>query len=360
MNRNNMILIGLVALFLVGAGLTAFVFMRPAPAPQATGPAPAPAQVRNFVAARYIPPRTIITTDMLTEASDSQPVAGAITDIDQVVGKLTSEPIEKGQVVRAAMTTDDIDRVIPANFRIPRADLRAVAIWVDPVQTAAGLVDKGDRVDVIVAHKLKVSGNNNTGEVVSGRTIAQDLEVLGVDRSLVVTPQPTPAPAAPGAAPGAPPPPPAPTPPPQPGQRTFTRVVVAATPGVAERLIAANVSGELHITVRDPQTRENFPIPGAREYPAQSVDPLSQKVREAAVQDAIESRRRERQLAYNVRERQVMKRFETSRVTTGPAMPLPTLQPAQPQVFPAPASAPNVHEITVVRGTEKTRVVVPR
>ena len=359
MNRNNMVLIGLVALFLVGAGLTAFVFMRPAGPPAGTNPNPTPAPVRNFVAARYIPPRTVITPGMLVEASDSQPVAGAISDVDQAVGRLTREPIEKGQVVTATMTADDLDRAIPATFRIPRPDLRAVGIWVDPLQTAAGLVDKGDRVDVIVAHKLRPTGTNNSGEIVSGRTIAQDVEVLGVDRSLNVSIQPTPVPAAPSAPGAPPPPPPAPTPPPQAGQEVFTRVVVAATPEIAERLVAANSSGKLHLTIRDPLTREAFPIVEAREYPVQSVDPLAQKVREAAVQDAIEGRRRERQLAYNVREKQVMSRFERKeRITTGPAMPLPTLQPAQPERFATPLA--NVHEVTVVRGTEKTRVIVPR
>jgi Flp pilus assembly protein CpaB len=356
MNRNNLILIGLVALFLVGAGLTAFVFMRPPAPPAGTGPSPTPAPVRSFVAARYIPPRTIITADMLTESSDSQPVAGAISDVDLAVGKLTREPIEKGQVVTAAMTTDDLERAIPANFRIPRPDLRAVGIWVDPLQTAAGLVDKGDRVDIVAVHKLKLTGNNNTGEITSGRTIAQDLEVLGVDRSLNVVVQPTPVPAAPGAAPGAAPPPPAPTPPPQPGQKTFTRVVVAASPEVAERLIAANLSGELHITIRDPQTREAFPIAEAREYPAQSADPLAQKVREAAVQDAIEARRRERQLTYTIRERRAMKQFEPKL----PNVNMNTKTPIDIGSLPTPIPAPNVHEITVVRGTEKTRVVVPR
>ncbi|HEY0076394.1 MAG TPA: Flp pilus assembly protein CpaB [Abditibacteriaceae bacterium] len=351
MNRNNLILIGLVALFLVGAGLTAFVFMRPAGQPAATGPNPTPAPVRSFVAKRYIPPRTVITADMLTESSDSPAVAGAISDVDLAVGKLTKEPIEERQVVTTTMITDDLDRAIPATFRIPRRDLRAVGIWVDPLQTAAGLVDKGDRVDIVAVHKLKLTGAN-ASEITSGRTIAQDLEVLGVDRSLNVAVQPTPVPAAPGAAAPAPP---APTPPPQPGQKTFTRVVVAALPEVAERLIAANLSGELHITIRDPQTREAFPIVEAREYPAQSADPLAQKVREAAVQDAIEARRRERQLAYNVRERTVMKRFEKTTV-----IPNPTLPPARIDNYPVPTPMPNVHEITVVRGTEKTRVVVPR
>jgi Flp pilus assembly protein CpaB len=356
MNRNNMILIGLVALFLVGAALTAFVFMRPPAPPAGTGPSPTPAPVRSFVAANYIPPRTVITRDMLTQKSGAQPVAGAITDVNQVVGKLTQEPIEEGQVVTAAMTTDDLERAIPASFRIPRPDLRAVGIWVDPLQTAAGLVDKGDRVDIVAVHKLKVTGNNSTGEVASGRTIAQDLEVLGVDRSLNVVMQPTPVPAAPGTAAGAPPPPPAPTPPPQPGQKTFTRVVVAASPEVAERLIAANLSGELHITIRDPQTREAFPIAEAREYPAQSADPLAQKVREAAVQDAIEARRRERQLAYNVREKRVMREFEPKL----PNVNINTKTPIDIGSLPTPIPPPNVHEITVVRGTEKTRVVVPR
>lgn len=361
MNRNNMLLMGLAVFFVIGVGLTAYMLRggsNPAAQPGA-GPAPTPPPVKTFVAVKDIPPRTLITANMLTESTDDKPTAGAITDIDQVVGKLSTEPIYAGQVVKTSMTTEEIARVVPASFRIPKQNqenLRAVGIWVDPLQTAAGLVDKGDRVDVIAVHKLKVTGSNTNGDIASGRTIAQDLEVLAVDRSLEVAMKPTPVPAPagpPGAPAAAPAPPPAPTPPPQPGQKTFTRVIVAALPETAERLVAANTTGELHITIRDPQTRENFPIAGVREYPAVPVDPMVQKVRDAAVTRRLDNIRRADELKWKRIETQEAKRLN-------PPIPSVGLDPMKVGVIPTPVPTADVREITVVRGTEKTRVIVPR
>ncbi len=356
MNRNNMLLMGLAVFFVIGVGLTAYVLKgRGNSQSTPVGPAPTPAPVKTFVAAKDIPPRTVITANMLTESTEAKPTAGAITDMDQVVGKLSAEPIYKGQVVKSRMTTEELERVIPASFAIPKQDqqnLRAVAIWVDPLQTAAGLVDKGDRVDIIAVHKLKITGNNSTGEIASGRTIAQDLQVLAVDRSLEAATKPASAPA-PSAPASTPTPPPAPTPPPQPGQRTFTRVVVAAPPEIAERLVAANTTGELHITIRDPQTRENFPVSGVREYPANPVDPVVLKVRDAAVERRLNNIRKQDERRWKIIEMQDVKRMN-------PVIPPPQIGPMNTGGLPTPLPTPDIREITVVRGTEKTRVIVPR
>lgn len=361
MNRNNLVIFGLIAFFVVGVGLTALLLLSPkgnTPAPNA-GPTPTPPPVRHWVAVRDIPPRTIITSQMLTESSEGPAPAGAITDEKMVIGKISSAPIRKGEVVTASMTTSELARVVPASMRIPSQEVRAVAIWVDPVQTAAGLVDKGDRIDVIAAHRLKLKGPDGDSEVVSGRTIGQDLEVLAVDRSITAAPQPTPAGAGgPGgdpvtAGPGAVAPPPQPTPMPQPGQKVNARVIVAAPPEIAERLVAANLQGELHITIRDPLARDNVPIAEVREYPVRGVDPLGQKLREAAVQDAIESRRARRALAMDVQRQQAMNKINKVNTPLIPPADLNNVNTVVP-------TAPPTNEITVVRGTEKTRVVVPR
>ncbi len=354
MNRNNMALIGVVAFLVIGLGLTALLLMNRGGAPVPGQEVVAPPPRKVWVARQDILPRTVIKSAMLMEDTATSATAGAISDPNQVLGKMASATIYKGQAVTSAMTTEPLRRVVPANISIPTEDLRAVAVWVDPLQTAAGLVDKGDRVDVIVAHKLKIKGaGGQDGEIVAGRTIAQDLEVLAVDRSLAAGAAPTPAP---NAAPGAAPPPPPPAPPNQPGQKTFTRVVLAAPPEIAERLVAGNLSGELHLTIRDPRVRDNSLIAEVREYPVQSADPLAQKVREASVQDAIEARRQRRQLAFSLETQE-----RTTRLADRlkPRIKMPDFgTPMRPEVLPTPM--PEVHEITVVRGTEKTRVVVPR
>ena len=360
MNRNNMALIGVVAFLVVGLGLTALLLMGRSPAPVPTpgqGAQAAPPARKVWVAKREISPRTVITQDMLSESSEPAP-PGAISDPNQVIGKLADDTIYKGEAITADMTIAPLKRVVPANIEIPEDRLRAVAVWVDPQQTAAGLVDKGDRVDVIVTHKLKIKTlDGDTGDIVSGRTVAQDLEVLAVDRSINTQTAPTPAPGqpgAPGAAGAPPPPPPPPTPAPPPGQKAFTRVMLAATPDVAERLVAANVMGELHLTIRDPRTRENFRIAEAMEYPTRTVDAITRKRLEARVTEETEIRKSERDLRMEARRRDLANRYAPRL----PAMPGP-MPPMPIGTLPPPAE-PSGHEITVVRGTEKTRVVVPR
>ena len=82
--------------------------------------------------------------------------AGRLKDPKVLIGKVTAKKIEADTVLTGSVVGESLARVLPANIRIPSEKLRAVAIWVDPTQTAAGLVDAGDRVDVIAAHKLKI------------------------------------------------------------------------------------------------------------------------------------------------------------------------------------------------------------
>lgn len=321
----------------------------------------------QFVAAQFIPPRTVITQAMLREKTTETFDANAVTDRNQILGKLAGGPLFAGQAISPADVTLPLRRVVPANFQIP-AGLRAVAVYVDQNSTTAGLVDIGDRVDVVATFKTTVdkqetdywtTAYSGLKDHTLSRTVAQDLLVLAVDRSIdAPPPTPTPAPTQAGQAapalPGAAVANPTPTPIPQPvapGVVTKTRIILAAAPFVAERLAAANDSGVLHMTIRDPNSREQSNVPEAREYPtviykvakiqkkdppafpmpmppAQSLPPMPMPVAAPAPVN----------IATNVR--------------TGPATPPASI-----------ASAPAIErerEITVIRGTEKTLVVVPR
>jgi Flp pilus assembly protein CpaB len=225
----------------------------------------------------------------------------------------------------------------------------------------------GDRVDVVVNNKVRVKMlSGESGEVISGRTIGQYLEVLAIDRSIeaanAASAQPTP-----GAtgAPGAPPPPPAPPPP---GQEKRQRVILAAPPSVAERLVAANQQGTLHVLIRNPSDRPNLPVPEAMEYPVRIVQ--NPKALERADKIAEENRQEAREIRRQNRE-DIRARLRASWSTPrggsgGPS--LPPLQIPSPGVGPGPGPSSgngnpplpsNEKEVTVVRGTEKTRVIVP-
>ncbi len=356
MNRNNLPLIGVVLFLVVGLGLTALLLFNKSggtPAPNPNEAPPPPPATTVYIARQDIPPRTILTKTMFQEETTNKIAPGAITDKNLVFGKLAAETIHQGDTVTKDMTIDPLRRVVAANIQIPKPDLRAVGVWVDPLQTAAGLVDKGDRVDVIAAHKLKVKGaDGDTFDMYSGRTIAQDLEVLAVDRS-VNAPAPAPTPV-PGAAPTQPPPPTPPPPPTQPGQKTYTRLVLAAPPDIAERLVAANLMGELHITIRDGRVRDNLRIAEAFEYPARIVDPLTRKRMETAIQEESDMRKAE-----NTARLDMMKESQKASLNK-PVIPSPGTVPANVDAFPTPVPTVETREITVVRGTEKTRVLVPR
>ena len=338
MQRNNTpILIGTIIFGLLALGATIFILMRPAsppPGPDQNLPAPTPTPSSVFVASADIPPRTVVTPDMIKETTSKpgQSLDGAIHSTDEIDGKITNAPIHQGELLSVNSFTDPLKRVVNANFLIP-AGFRAVAIWVDPDQTAAGLVDVGDHVDVIATHRLAFDKGPDEYVIgalqfTAGRMIAQNLQVLAVDRSIYApAPTPTPEPGAAASAPLA-----APTPTPVPAGPHKTRVILAAPPTVATDLIAAEDQGTLNLIIRNPEeTGSDVPVPQQNEFPSK-----------------------------------IVVRYDKTKEGGGgslPAMPQPTfppLQPINPGTMPtAEPTGPPTTEVTVIRSTEKTRAVVP-
>lgn len=288
--RNRPLIIALAIMGFLALGLTAMSIFNsgsePTPQPTTVATAtPEPVSTRQVVANRDIPPRTLITPAMLREIDSDVPNPGAFSRREDVVGTLSNaDTIRQGMPILITSVVKPLQRVIPANFEVP-ADLRAVAIYVDANQTAAGLVDVGDHVDVLATYKLTQQKNDTerytqviqgAPNYVAGRTVAQDLIVLAVDRSIAQPPPavaPSPAPGAAGATPlpgAAPPAPAAPTP--TPVVAAKSRVILAARPEVAARLVAAQDSGTLYVTIRNPNSREQVVVPESREYPSRVVN----------------------------------------------------------------------------------------
>lgn len=396
MPRNNTpILLATLGLGLLAVLGAAFMFLRPQPAPDVAvaqaAPTPTPVPELRWVAARDIPPRTIVTTAMLRRtALTGETPADAISGPDDLRGQITSEEIRAGETVTRASFSPRVRRIVPANIEIP-SGYRAVAIWVDPEQTAAGLVDVGDRVDVIATHRLAQEKGKNqqvSGAInfTAGRLIGRNLRVLAVNKSLEApVPTPTPAPGANGApaAPvveGDPAVPPTPAPAPTPVAPTSiasiarTRVLLAATPDIAMRLTAANDQGVLHIAIRNPLDSDADQQPGVKEYPSQLV-PDYWAVRAELKQEQDAARNASNAGGGGGGG------SRPSAALREPSIPLPIISSAQPQPlppasvssqpmqpmtppdsFPSAASgpiAPRTNEVTVIRGTEKTRVIVP-
>ncbi len=361
MQNKSPILLATILLGLLAIGGVAFMFMQPsAPPPQqlAVVPTPTPVPSAIYVANRDIPPRTVVTQAMLRKSLINGKVPeDALQTLDDIRWKITKEPILSGETVTLASFGPRLRRKLPANFEIP-SGYRAVAIWVDSTQTAAGIVDVGDRVDVVATHRLKI--DKAPGQFVvgaldfsSGRMIGQNLRVLAVDESIKAPPPtPTPVPGAPGADPAAGPPP-APTPAPQaPGAQAGglnankTRVFLAATPDVATRLIAANDQGTLNIIVRNPEDADASPVPEAREYPSRTFFKSEESGSSNSGGGGGGGNAVMPDLPPPMEPQPVMPATPNIPDTTAPATPI--------------TPEDNSKEITVIRGTEKTRVLVPQ
>ncbi len=366
--KRSPLLLATAALGVLALGGLAFVFLQPgpqAPAPgqgQAAQPTPVPTPSMRWVAAYDIPPRTRLTSNMLVKVpyKGTAPADG-IKDLTDVKDDITNEPILRGQPVTLASFTTGLKRVVPANIEIPPGT-RAVAVYVDPNSTAAGLVDVGDYVDVVAVHKLSWDKQKNQFVVgalqySTGRLVGTNLKVLAVDKSLEAPPvAPTPAAPAPGVnVENAPPPTPTPPPPPA-GTASKIRVLLAAPVTDAMRLIAAGDQGTLNIIIRNPMdtdTVDGTTVPEAREYPSRLVTAPEPRTGGNSGNNSSGGGGR------------IREPLMPPMMPMMTPVPVPTLPPPGPAIppqptTPQPPSGPRTTDITVIRGTEKTRVIVPQ
>ena len=414
MQKKPPVLLIAVVLGIIAIGGTALLLSRATqPTPVAAGGgagtavvapvAPTPVPEVRYIANRDIPPRTILTSDMLRRSaiSGTKP-PGAITSLDDVRGMITSKSIRSGDTVTKDSFIAPLDRANPARFSVP-SGFRAVAVYVDPKQTAAGLVDVGDRVDVLVTQKLSIDKRPNqfivgTKDFTAGRTVGTDLLVLAVEESLdSAVPTPTPPPAAPpppaAGAPGAPlpadaaPPPDGAPPEVRPGNNVGPdananakdkpkpegniRVILAAPLETASRLVAANDSGVLHIVVRNPLDGDTERGPEVREYPSRTVTVAQTAPKLPSGLGNLgnlggANKGGSRAPAFDVPD---LPPVTVSQTSSESPTKFPFVPPAPPQSggiggtgkpdTKAP-EAPQMRDVMVVRGTEKTRVLVPK
>jgi len=206
-------------------------------------------------AARDIPAGREIAADMvtLTRVESGAVLNGAFRDAAAVVGQVARIPIYAGeQLIPAKLAAeparDGLSYVVPAG-------MRAMAIQVNKVVGAGGLVRPGDRVDILAVLDLEY------GDLVSGRTltlpeaviVAQNVEVLAVEQALENRPpassvegeegtlveQPEPNPEA-------------------------TVVTLALTPELMQRVFLAEEIGTIRLAVRPAGEEGDLELPNLR------------------------------------------------------------------------------------------------
>jgi len=135
------------------------------------------APVSVVITSRQIPPRTVLTREMLsTKAMPREFVDDSfITSMEEAAGKTTTVPLAQGEIVyRTKLATKD--RKTALSFHVP-AGLRAVSLAVNEVSGVAGLIEAGDKVDLILTLGKEAVGKDMT------RLVMEDVAVLAVVQS---------------------------------------------------------------------------------------------------------------------------------------------------------------------------------
>ena len=158
----------------------------PAASEEEAAPAPAdpPETRRVLAAARSLPVGSLIGDEDLTALEievDSlrkgHIPAGEEEPEDVLRGYAVRVPIAPGEAVLRSAVVGPGQRGFLA--AVLGSGARAVTIRVGPATSHAGLIDPGDRVDVILSAELETAGGSRS---VLARTIVEDVRVVAVDR----------------------------------------------------------------------------------------------------------------------------------------------------------------------------------
>ena len=184
-------------------------------------------QVGILIAQKDIPARATIDVSMLrrVERRASQVEPGAVTDAHKAIGSLALVSLPAGSTI----TDSRIGRPQSVALAVVlRPGMRAVSIGIDRVKAVGGLIQPGDRVDVI-AVPPRVGD-----ETPQARTIIYGALVLASGMQMESVSQPT-------SAPG------------QDASQNLTTVTLGVTPAQADLLATADVNATLRLALRSPQ-----------------------------------------------------------------------------------------------------------
>src|ERR1700694_731245 len=200
-------------------------------------------QLGILIAQQDIPARATIDVSMprRVERRASQVEPGAVTDAHKAIGSLALVSLPAGSTI----TDSRIGRPQSVALAVVlKRGMRAVSIGIDRVKAVGGLIQPGDRVDVI-AVPARVGD-----ETPQGHTILRGALVLASGTQMEST---SPAASQQG----------------QPDTQTLTTVTLGVTPAQADLLATADLNATLRLALRSPQepmgaaTTERFVLPVA-------------------------------------------------------------------------------------------------
>jgi pilus assembly protein CpaB len=185
---------------------------------------PANEQRAVLIATQEIPARGRITAARVTK--ETRPVQAmqpdAISDPNQAVGSLALITIPMGSQLTASAIGTNVASALPVRLQ---PGMRAVSIPVDRVKDVSGLIQPGDRVDVIA-----IPPSHNNGPPPKAVTIFRAIRVLAVGNALE-NPSATPSPQ----------------------EQEATTVTLEVTPRQADVLSWADANSSLRLALRSPR-----------------------------------------------------------------------------------------------------------
>jgi pilus assembly protein CpaB len=196
-----------------------------------------------LVAAQEIPARVPITAAMLAKAT--RPAAAvepdALTDPTKVIGALSLITIPAGSTITLSKVGHPADVGLPVRLT---PGMRAVSISIDKVKGVSGLIEPGDRVDVVAIPP------KSTAVPPPASTILRGIRVLAVGPLLENTSA---------------------TPPPE--AQVFTTITLEVTPKQVDLLEMADLNTVLRLALRSPREPLNSAPVEALHFPDGSGAP---------------------------------------------------------------------------------------
>lgn len=183
---------------------------------------------RDLARGETVGPDTMAVRDM----PEAYLPAGTVAPerFEAVAGGTILQPMRAGEPLLAAAVAPPDAAGFSARVR---TGIRAMTIAVDEVNAISGMLQPGDRVDLILSARLPATGATPLAPEVA-RPLMQDLKVLATGRQ-----------SRPGADDRQP--------------RTYTTITIEVSPEQAQRLVVAQRVGKLTALLRNPGDREKTP-----------------------------------------------------------------------------------------------------